>query len=377
MNFSDHLYPSEDVQNLAITFSRHESGPYQGTAVSRSSFRSILPILRVQFEVSLHPKAKAGRPLVTTCDTDRSFCLGHSWSALPPATIITSTLLPAPFCPSHICIYTFVPPFHAGSWYLSRTQPFVELCTTTKQRLDQSRPLLLLEAPTVIQINRKMARKTLIVFIGFDLIFLLCAGLHLFIPLFTRANMKKEPSLESIANNLLLDECPLTASMVNAGIMIVAFLISVPAIFKRQNLILLQTQAWLIVGCAIFTLGIGLKIWFSTLETRNNFEPMWNRQGTFVQSILQFKFKCCGYRDGGPFIPDGTCPNAADAVRHGGCMGPFSAFANKFLDVVFTTFFGFVVVDVLVLLSVLCVLKERKEQIRYVLIDEKRRFGGI
>lgn len=222
-----------------------------------------------------------------------------------------------------------------------------------------------------------MACKTLIVYVVLDLLFLLCAGLHLFIPLFTRASLNKQLQVSNVANNLLLDECPLTASMINAGIMTFAFLISVPAIFRRQNKSLLQMQAWLIVGCALFTLGIGLKIWFSTLETRINLEPVWERQSTYVQSMLQFKFKCCGYTDGGAFIQDGTCSDAADAVRHGGCTGPFGAFANKFLDVVFTTFFGFVVVDALVLLSVLCVLKERREEIRYVLIDEKSKFGGI
>ena len=77
------------------------------------------------------------------------------------------------------------------------------------------------------------------------------------------------------------------------------------------------------------------------------------------------------------FITDGTCPNATEAARLGTCNTPFGVFANKFLDVVFTTFFGFVAVDMVVLLSVLCVLKERKEQIRYRLIDEKRAFGGI
>lgn len=222
-----------------------------------------------------------------------------------------------------------------------------------------------------------MARKTLFIFVGLNLVYLLCAGLHLFIPLFTRAQLKEGPTLSNVANNLLLDECPLTASMVNAGLMFLSFLISVPAMFKKQNLVLLQIHAWTIVACAVFTLGIGLEIWFSTLKTRSNLEPLWNRQSTFVQSMLQFKFKCCGYNDPKVFITDGTCPNVADATRHGGCMGPFALFANQFLDVVFTTFFAFVAVDMIVLLSVLCVLKERKEQIRYQLIDEKTRFGGI
>lgn len=222
-----------------------------------------------------------------------------------------------------------------------------------------------------------MARKTLFIFVGFDLLFLICAALHLFIPLSTRAQLKMKPQPETVANNLLLDECPLTASMINAGIMFIAFLISVPAFFRKQNLLLLQMYAWVVVVCALFTLGIGLEIWFSTLRSRSNLLPLWNKQGTFVQSMLQFKFKCCGYDDTNQFLPDGTCPNLADATRHGTCNGPLAVFANQLLDVVFTTFFGFVAVDMMVLLSVLCVLKERKEQIRYQFIDEKSQIGGI
>ncbi|KAK5329422.1 hypothetical protein LTR70_000571 [Exophiala xenobiotica] len=222
-----------------------------------------------------------------------------------------------------------------------------------------------------------MARKTLFVFIGFNITFLLCAGLHLFIPLFTRARIAKPPTLASTASNLLLDQCPLTASIINAGLMFLSFLISLPAIFRAKNLVLLQIHAWLIVVAALFTLGIGLDIWFSTLQTRANLEPVWMSQDTFIQSMLQFKFKCCGYNDPDVFVKDGTCPNAAEVARHGGCIGPFGVYANKFLDMVFTTFFGFVAVDGLVLLSVLCVIKERKEQIRYTLIDEKKRYGGI
>lgn len=219
--------------------------------------------------------------------------------------------------------------------------------------------------------------RALMVFIALDIVFVLCAGLHFFIPLFTRASLSRPPTLAGVASNLLLEQCPLTASMINAGIMAVSFLISVPAIFLKQNLTLLQIHAWLIVICAVFTLGIGLDIWFSTLQTRANLTPVWAQQTTFVQSMLQFKFKCCGYSDPNVFIKDGTCPNAAEVARHGTCNGPFEVFANKFLDIVFTTFFGFVAVDMILLLSVLCVLKERKEQIRYTLIDEKRAFGGI
>ena len=56
-------------------------------------------------------------------------------------------------------------------------------------------------------------------------------------------------------------------------------------------------------------------------------------------------------------------------------MVPFGAFANQFLDVVFTTFFGFVAVDMMLLLSVLCLIKDRKEKERYRFIDEKRGYS--
>lgn len=54
-----------------------------------------------------------------------------------------------------------------------------------------------------------MANKILLVFLAFDLIFLLCAGLHLFIPLYTQANIRNNTNVDNIASNLLLDNCPL------------------------------------------------------------------------------------------------------------------------------------------------------------------------
>ena len=55
-----------------------------------------------------------------------------------------------------------------------------------------------------------MVDKTLLVYVGFDGVFLLCAGLHLFIPLFTKNSMLAPPTPENVATNLLLDHCPLT-----------------------------------------------------------------------------------------------------------------------------------------------------------------------
>lgn len=43
-----------------------------------------------------------------------------------------------------------------------------------------------------------------------------------------------------------------------------------------------------------------------------------------------------------PFVTDSTCTSALVAAQLGGCVGPFSTYANNFLDLVFTAAFGIV-----------------------------------
>ena len=66
------------------------------------------------------------------------------------------------------------------------------------------------------------------------------------------------------------------------------------------------------------------------------------------------------------------------AAQKVNCVGPFSNFANGFLDLIFTALFGIVGLDVALLLSVVVVLKSRAERERYRHIDEKNGvYGGI
>jgi hypothetical protein len=222
-----------------------------------------------------------------------------------------------------------------------------------------------------------MANKTLIVFIFLDVLFLACAALHLTIPLMVHASLNRTPNFSNVASDLLLSHAPLTMSMINAFCMFAVFFLSLPALFRPRTIRLLQIHATGVVLSALMTLVIGLQIWFSTLETHVNLAPIWNGQKPFVQSLLQFKFQCCGYSNPALFVDDATCSSASVAARLGPCMVPFGAFANQFLDVVFTTFFGFVAADFMLLLSGLCVLKDRKERERYRFIDEKRGYSTM
>ncbi|ETN40752.1 uncharacterized protein HMPREF1541_05032 [Cyphellophora europaea CBS 101466] len=217
--------------------------------------------------------------------------------------------------------------------------------------------------------------KILWAFIGFETLYLGCAILHLVIPLTTHASLGRAPNRDNVAGDLLLDHCPLTASLVNSILMFVVFLMSLPAMFIKTNRKWLIVHAWGIVITAFVSLGIGLRIWFDTLETHKNLEPIWNSQEEFVQSLLQSRFECCGYNNPSLFIRDQTCPTAAVAAQLGSCTVPFGSFANQFLDVVFTGFFGFCAVDMLLLLATMCLIKDRKERERFRKIDMK--LGGM
>ena len=114
----------------------------------------------------------------------------------------------------------------------------------------------------------------------------------------------------------------------------------------------------MVVACGIVTLVIGLDIWFQTLRTRGNLQSHWVQESKETQSLLQQKvvltvwqpfktilifgqFQCCGYLSNN-FVVDATCPNAFIAAQTRGCVGPFSNFANSFLDLIFTAMFGIV-----------------------------------
>jgi hypothetical protein len=51
--------------------------------------------------------------------------------------------------------------------------------------------------------------KTLLTYIAFDLFFLACAGLLIGIPIVVKDELNSPPNINTVARNLLLDECPL------------------------------------------------------------------------------------------------------------------------------------------------------------------------
>lgn len=197
--------------------------------------------------------------------------------------------------------------------------------------------------------------------------------------LVTQSQITQTPTIDNVATDLLLNMCPLTAAIANAVFVFVTFLVSVPAMVMPMTRGWLKFQGFLVVVSALFTMILGLTIWFDTLKTRSNLSNIWNQQPASTQSLLQQKFNCCGYMNSTSpaFVTDSACPSALTAAANIGCVTPFVTFANNFLDIIFTGAFGIVGVDVALILSTAMLLKDRKEKERYRHIDEKQGVGAF
>jgi len=224
-----------------------------------------------------------------------------------------------------------------------------------------------------------MRDNILMTYIAVDFLFLLGGGILIIFAFVTKAEITTTKTLDNVARDLLFDMCPLNAAIGNAVMVFFTFLMTVPAIVMPMTRGWLKFAGYLIVVCGVFTMVIGLDIWFETLKSRKNLSEIWNAQSSSTQSLLQQKFDCCGYANSTspPFVVDNTCPNAAAAAAQVGCVGPFSKEANNFLDIIFTGAFGIVGIDVALILATAMLLKDRKEKERYRHIDEKSGAGAF
>ncbi|KAI6249475.1 hypothetical protein HI914_02762 [Erysiphe necator] len=221
-----------------------------------------------------------------------------------------------------------------------------------------------------------MKDSVLLAYVVFDLLFAITGIILLITALSMQSQLSQTPNLENVAKNLILDSCPLKAAIANGILVLAIFVMSIPSIAMPRARGLLKLTGYFVFVSAVFTMVLGLTIWFETLKTRKNLLAIWKMQDVSVQSLLQTKYQCCGYTNSTspPFVVDNTCPNPTIAAARLGCVFPFSAFANNFLDVIFTAIFGMVGVDALFILATAILLKDRKEQARYRQIFEKN--GG-
>ncbi|KAI4273049.1 MAG: hypothetical protein LQ337_004893 [Flavoplaca oasis] len=191
----------------------------------------------------------------------------------------------------------------------------------------------------------------LCIFLLADVMFAATGGLLIAVVLISKRDMVA-PTTETVAPNLLLAHAPLNSALFDAGLIFFTFLVSIFGLIFTTKRAWLKVHCWMVLGCIIVTLVIGLQIWFSTLKTRANLAVMWDAESPQMQDLLQER-------------TDSTCPSPLVASEKPDCVGPFSEFANGFLDQVFSAMFGMVV------------LKKREEEERYRHIDEKSNYTRI
>ncbi|KAH7037567.1 tetraspanin [Microdochium trichocladiopsis] len=136
------------------------------------------------------------------------------------------------------------------------------------------------------------------------------------------------------ARHLLYREFPFNVGIANAVLTFIIFAFTLPGLATGSRG-WLKVAGYLVVFNAIFTLGIGLNLWTTTLKMRERFSAIWVAQDAEIQSLMQ--------------------------------------------TAIFTAVFGMVGLDAIFIMALACLLKDRKERERYRHIDEKSgaRRGGF
>jgi uncharacterized membrane protein len=179
--------------------------------------------------------------------------------------------------------------------------------------------------------------------------------------------------------NLTFNSFELTGGTVLGVIFLVTFVSSLALIAIRGKKPLVILNCLLLVnGIAILILGT--YIWFFTLHERNNYHAVFGMQSNAIKIAIQDTFQCCGYFDATDEVVFGGkfCPNAATAMAANNfCVTPITKFADKRLNNVFSTIYGFMAIVIGFFLANMCVIMRREEEHRFEKIDAKRGGSGF
>jgi len=81
--------------------------------------------------------------------------------------------------------------------------------------------------------------------------------------------------------------------------------------------------------------------------------------------------QCCGYVQGQNVVLSGACAAANATTTFPGCEEKVSAFADSYLRKLYTSLFGFTVVNVVCFVSGVILIQARNDEERYIRIGRK------
>lgn len=184
---------------------------------------------------------------------------------------------------------------------------------------------------------------------------------------------------EDILTTMAITRYDEQVGLLTGACLVATFVLSLFAIKRpihRNKLLIVLNWALLIDAC--IATAVGTSIWFTSLRTRTHFAKVWSRTSTGDQIELQDKFSCCGYWNGtsaGLFAASGGfCIDSTFASNQTGCIGDVVANTTFQIENVFTSIYGFVAVLIALFLATVCMINERKIQVRFAKIDLKQ--GG-
>jgi hypothetical protein len=161
------------------------------------------------------------------------------------------------------------------------------------------------------------------------------------------------------------------------GIMLLAtFALSLVLVAQRGRTPLVILN-WLLLVDGIAILLVGTYVWFYTLHERNNYHTVFGVQSNTTKIEIQDTLMCCGYFNAADEVAFGGnfCPNQAAAMAANSfCVTPITQFADRTLNEVFSTIYGFMSTVIGLFLANMCVINKRQEAERFEKIDAKR--GG-
>ncbi|KAF9930738.1 phospholipid scramblase 1 [Linnemannia zychae] len=135
----------------------------------------------------------------------------------------------------------------------------------------------------------------------------------------------------------------------------------------------------LLIAVIIAELGLGGVIWFMTLRMRSTFQDKWSNVWA---SSLKIAFQdmtslngygqCCGYLAQTEVVPSGECAiTPVSSITLPGCAEKISAFADGYLRKLFTSLFGFTIINVFVFVTTVILIQTRNDEERYIRIGKK------
>ncbi|KAG6139257.1 hypothetical protein E4U24_007390 [Claviceps purpurea] len=174
----------------------------------------------------------------------------------------------------------------------------------------------------------------------------------------------------------LYETFPLAAGFANGGLVLAASVVVLLGVVFAGRRRWLQMGGYLVIVCGVYSLCLGVYLWVMTLKLKRNFFGTYLGLRPSEQALVQESFQCCGYYNATTpaFVTDAFCSSPAAAALIHGCGAGISSYGNLHIGNFFTALFGMVGVDAVLILSIACLLKDRKERERYRHIDEKSGF---